>query len=97
MEKGTILMSLFKEIISDVSKQDRETKKLIEDVTSLSSDEIGRIADHVLDSMKSGQGDATELAHEALENVAGMETANDSVVSSAVKKITDAVAAKSKG
>lgn len=94
-------MGIFKEIIQEVSHNERDNTTIIENVESLSTNEIDRLVDYVIDEIKQGEEnggvtDKQELAHQALENVPGLETANDATIGAAIKKIEDGVAAKIK-
>lgn len=87
-------MNLFKEIHAGLAQQS-PTDKLIENVSSLTPNEIGRLVSYVRDEQKNGNKDDTgELVGQALENIPGMEGASEKEVSDVISTVARAVKLK---
>lgn len=89
-------MSFIRELNNAANLAAGDKQKLVENVGSLSSSEISRLVRYVADELKAGGTDAEEIAYMALENIAGMDDADDATIDKIVKQVADA-ASKQKG
>lgn len=90
-------MSLFKEINAGLANAEAKDM-VIESVNSLTPAEVAKVVRYVIDQQKQGsKEDAGELAGQALENIPGMETANEKELSDVIATVERAVKMQSDG